>query len=240
MISAVIPVYNEAACLPASASQIVAALEATARPWELVLVDDGSSDGTAAIVARLSAGDARVRGLQHERNRGKGAAVRTGVLATRGDAVLFCDADMSTPPDTLGRFLAALDEGADVVIGNRKSPEATIERWQPALRTWLGLGYTRLANAVMGLSIPDYTCGFKLLRGEPARRVFAEMETTGWSFDVELLARAARAGLRIEAIPVRWHHVADTRVRILRDTIRSFWELVAIRRRLGPLSRRSP
>lgn len=240
MISAVIPVYNEAACLADGSAQLAAALDATGRPWELVLVDDGSSDDTRARIAALSAADARVRGVHHERNRGKGAAVRTGVLATRGDAVLFCDADMSTPPGTIVEFLAALDAGADVVIGNRKSPEATIERWQPPLRTWLGLGYTRLANAVMGLSIPDYTCGFKLLAGGPARRIFTEMETEGWSFDVELLARAARAGLVITSIPVRWHHVADTRVRILRDTVRSFGELIAIRRRLGPAPRRSP
>jgi dolichyl-phosphate beta-glucosyltransferase len=165
-------------------------------------------------------------------NRGKGAAVRTGVLATRGSEVLFCDADMSTPPETLREFLAALREGADVVIGNRKSQAARIEHWQPPLRVWLGLGYTRLANLLFGLRIADYTCGFKLFRGEHARRLFEATTTPRWSFDVEILARASQAGLKIREIPVRWHHVEDTRVRVFRDVVRSFTELLSIRRRL--------
>ena len=202
--------------------------------WEIVLVDDGSHDGTAVAIEGLAAADpVHVRGLGHAVNMGKGAAVRTGVLRTRGDLVLFTDADMSTPPETLIEFVAAIQDGADVVIGNRKSPEATIERWQPPIRTWLGLGFTRLANMVTGLRISDYTCGFKLFRGDRGRELFAAVETPRWSFDVEVLARAARMGLVVRQIPVRWTHVDDTRVRVLRDVLSSFRELLAIRRRLG-------
>src|SRR5262249_36993742 len=148
MISVVIPVYNEAGCLPAHVAPLVPLLTSLAgNGWEIVLVDDGSTDGTGAVIGSLAARDAaRVRGVAHAKNRGKGAAVRTGVLATRGDAVLFCDADMSTPPETLREFLGVLAAGADVVVGNRKGQGATIERWQPRIRTWLGLGFTRLAN----------------------------------------------------------------------------------------------
>lgn len=234
MISVVIPVYNEAACVPAHVDALRPLLQSLAPDdWEIVLVDDGSADGTGAEIARLSAADPRVRGSNHPVNRGKGAAVRTGVLATRGSEVLFCDADMSTPPETLREFLAALRAGADVVIGNRKSEAARIERWQPPLRVWLGLGYTRLANLLFGLRIADYTCGFKLFRGEAARALFQATSTERWSFDVEVLARASRAGLAIREIPVRWHHVEDTRVRVFRDVVRSFTELLSIRRRLG-------
>jgi glycosyltransferase involved in cell wall biosynthesis len=162
------------------------------------------------------------------------------VLATRGDVVLFCDADMSTPPDTLREFLAVLQAGADVVVGNRKSGAARIERWQPPIRTWLGLGFTRLSNAMTGMSVSDYTCGFKLFRGEPGRAVFAETETAGWVFDVEFIARAVRRGLVIREVPVTWRHVDDTRVRVLRDVIRSFSELLALRRRLGRAPRQAP
>jgi len=233
MISVVIPVYNEAGCLQAHVDVLRPLLQSLSPDdWEVVLVDDGSSDGTGAEIARLGA-DARVRGASHARNRGKGAAVRTGMLASRGDAVLMCDADMSTPPETLREFVAALGQGADVVIGNRKSRAARIERWQPPLRVWLGLGFTRLANALTGLSISDYTCGFKLFRGEPGRALFEATETPGWSFDVEILLRAARAGLRVQEIPVTWRHVDDTRVRIARDVLRSFTELLSIWRRLG-------
>ena len=233
MISVVIPVYNEAGCLPEHVDVLRPLLQSLSPDdWEIVLVDDGSSDGTGDVIARLGA-DPRVRGATHPRNLGKGAAVRTGVLASRGDAVLMCDADMSTPPATLREFLAALQQGADVVIGNRKSGAARIERWQPPLRVWLGLGFTRLANGLTGLSISDYTCGFKLFRGQAGRELFAATTTPGWSFDVEILLRAARAGLQVREIPVTWRHVDDTRVRIARDVLRSFTELLSIWRRLG-------
>jgi hypothetical protein len=140
---------------------------------------------------------------------------------------------MSTPPATLREFLAALQQGADVVIGNRKSGAARIERWQPPLRVWLGLGFTRLANGLTGLSVSDYTCGFKLFRSPAGRELFAATTTPGWSFDVEILLRAARAGLVVREIPVTWRHVDDTRVRIARDVLRSFTELLSIWRRLG-------
>jgi glycosyltransferase involved in cell wall biosynthesis len=232
-ISAVIPVYNEAACLREHVPALSEILrEIAADDWEILLVDDGSEDGTGAIVAELAA-DPHVRGLRHEVNRGKGAAVRTGVLASRGGIVLFCDADMSTPVETAREFVAALEAGADVVVGNRKSRAATIEKWQPPLRTWLGLGFTWLANTLMGLRISDYTCGFKAFRGEAGRRVFERVATSRWSFDVEVLALAARDGLVIREIPVRWHHEDDTRVRVLRDIAASFVEVLAIRRRLG-------
>ncbi len=234
MISVVIPVYNEADCLRDHVLALRALLAqlSPSAGWEILLVDDGSRDGSAALVDEL-AEPPFVRALHHERNRGKGAAVRTGVLASRGDAVLFCDADMSTPPDTLREFLPLLEAGADVVVGDRKSAAARIDRWQPAIRTWLGLGFTRLANLMTGLSVSDYTCGFKLFRGEAARAIFGATESPGWAFDVEILARAARAGLVVREVPVRWHHVDDTQVRVLRDVVRSFLELLSIRRRLG-------
>ncbi|MGQ0553735.1 MAG: glycosyltransferase [Planctomycetota bacterium] len=233
MISVVIPVYNEAGCLRPHVAQLEGLLtELSGDSWEIVLVNDGSTDGTAAEIAGLVQSP-RIQGLTHALNRGKGAAVRTGILATTGDEVLFCDADMSTPPETLRVFIEALREGADIVVGNRKSPAARIERWQPPLRTWLGLGFTRLANFTTGLSISDYTCGFKLFRGPAARRLFAAAASERWCFDVEVLALAAREGLVVREIPVVWRHVADTRVRVGLDVLRSLRELLSIRRRLS-------
>jgi dolichyl-phosphate beta-glucosyltransferase len=239
MISVVVPVYDEAACLGGTVRILGDLLEACARgDWEIVLVDDGSSDGTGTLIDELGVRDPRVRGARHEQNRGKGAAIQTGVALTRGDSVLFTDADLSTPPDTLKEFLIELENGADVVIGNRKSSQATIERSQPWIRVHLGLGFTWLTNAVMGLSISDYTCGFKLFRGDAARAIFAELGTNRWCFDVEVLARAVRAGCVVREVPVHWHHVDDTRVKVGRDTLQSLVELVDIRRRLGRVDQR--
>ncbi len=239
-LSVVIPVYNEAGCLAEHTGTLSEILTSIAgEDWEILLVDDGSSDGTRDVIQQLVA-EGRVRGCYHEVNRGKGAAVRTGMIATRGEVCVFCDADMSTPPETLRDFVARIEAGADVVVGNRKSQAATIDRYQPRLRTWLGLGYTKLANAMLGLSVSDYTCGFKAFAGDPARKIFQATETSRWSFDAEVLAHAVREGLTIEEVPVRWHHEDDTRVRVARDVIASFMELLSIRRRLGRIRSESP
>ena len=147
--------------------------------------------------------------------------------------MLFCDADMSTDPECLGRFLAALESGSDIAVGNRRSPDSVIEARQPVLRTWLGRSFTRLTNWSLGLSMSDYTCGFKLFRGPVARELFELTESPAWAFDAEVLARAAIDNYRIEEISVRWRHVADTRVRVVRDVVGSLIELISIRRRLG-------
>ena len=233
MISVVIPVYNEATCLAENVQQFADLLSQISKnDWEIILVNDGSTDSTESVMAKL-AEDQHVRGIAHSENQGKGAAVRTGVLATQGDLVLFCDADMSTAPECLGLFLASLESGSDIAVGNRKSQDSVIEAWQPPLRTWLGLRFTWLTNWCLGLSLSDYTCGFKLFRGPVARELFELTESSAWAFDVEVLARASKKNYRIAQIPVRWRHVADTRVKVIRDVIGSLIELISIRRRLG-------
>ncbi|MDG2148445.1 MAG: glycosyltransferase [Planctomycetota bacterium] len=233
-ISGVIPVYQEEGCLAASVQEVGEMLEGLAPgEWELVLVNDGSADGTGRLIDQLAADDGRIRGAHHVENQGKGAAIRTGVALTTGELVFFSDADLSTPVNTLQVFMSKMSSDVDIVVGNRKSREATIELEQPWIRVQLGLGFTWLANLVTGLSIDDYTCGFKIFRGDAARKIFGELDTARWCFDVEVLARAVRDGLTIVQTPVIWHHVEDTRVRVARDVLQSFVELIAIRRKLG-------
>jgi dolichyl-phosphate beta-glucosyltransferase len=234
MISAVVPVFNEEACARATVEAIASFLRGRFDAFEILVVDDGSRDRTVAEVAAV-AKDANVTLLENGVNLGKGAAVRRGMLHASGDPVFFTDADLSTPLEELANFLPYLADGAgagfDAVIGTRKHKEARILTAQSPLRTKMGLGYTRLVNGVLGLDFSDYTCGFKCFRREAARAIFSRSVVDGWSFDAEVLFLARRLGLKVKEVPVAWRDNPASKVRIVRDTARSFAELIAVRAR---------
>lgn len=229
MLSVVVPVYNEEAILRGALEQTARYL-ATLAPGdhEIVVCDDGSRDGSAKVAESLAA-TAPIRVMRWEKNRGKGAVVRDGMLAARGDPVLFMDADLSTPLDELPRFLAALEQGADVAIATRKHHEARIERSQPWHRVALGKNYTRLANSLLGLRVSDFTCGFKLFRAAAAKAVFSRQRLDRWSFDAEIVFLSHRLGLRVAELPVRWADRPDSRVRVGSAVWKSLLELLQIR-----------
>jgi len=228
-ISAVVPAYNEEDSLEAGVRLLLPQLEAIAPgSCEVIVVDDGSTDATAAILGRIAA-DPRVRGVRLARNRGKGAALRAGVAASRGELVLICDADMATPPEQLLDLVAALRAGADVVIGSRRLPGSEILRAQPPLRVALGIVHTRLANLLFRTSVTDFTCGFKLFRGGVARRLFAQCRSDRWAYDVEVIAAALREGLRLKEVPVRWRDGRRTKVRIPHAVVSTLAELLRAR-----------
>jgi len=230
VLSVVIPVFNEESGLRATLAAVGGHLARLAPgSHEIVVSDDGSRDRSAAIVDELS-GSLPLKLVRAERNLGKGAAVRRGVLAAQGDSVLFFDADLSTPLDEMARFLAALEGGADVAIGTRKHADARIDRWQPWYRIQLGLAYTRLANLLLGLHASDFTCGFKAFRAQAARAIFTRQRLDRWSFDAEVLYLARRLELRVVEIPVRWADRPDSRVRVGSAIVKSFLELLEIRR----------
>lgn len=233
MISVVIPVFNEEPVLRRSLLAVLECLERLDLPdgFEVVCVDDGSADRSLEIL-RDVARDRPVEVLENSVNLGKGAAVRRGMLAARGDPTFFVDADLATPLDEIPRFLPLLVEGgADVAIGTRKHPEARVLKRQGPIRTFMGLGYTGLANRVLGLRHSDYTCGFKGFRRKAAEAIFQRSVVDGWSFDAEILFLANRLGLKIVEVPVTWHDQPQSKVRLLRDTARSFAELLAVRAR---------
>jgi len=231
LISAVVPVYHEQSCLDSSMREIAAFLEQRfGTGYEIVAVDDGSRDRSVEILRALPP-SLRVRILENSINLGKGASVRRGMLEASGDPVFFTDADLSTPLVELERFLPLLDAGHDVVIGTRKHESAEIGKAQNVLRTYMGLGYTRLVNSLLGLDLTDYTCGFKLFSREAAQAIFARSVVDGWSFDAEILFLARRLGFKIAEVPVHWEDKPDSKVRIVRDTARSFAEILSIRLR---------
>ena len=219
MISVVIPAYDEAARIAPTLARLARELAGVAH--EVIVVDDGSRDRTRAVVERF----ATVRLLALPRHRGKGAATRAGVLASRGDEVLCTDADLAVPLAELPRLRAALAAGADLAIGSRARTRAA-----PLLRrveSRVFRGVVRALGVDVG-GVRDTQCGFKLFRGEVARRLFAELRLDGLAFDVELLARA-RARYRVAEVTVRCVHVAGSRVRPLVDPLCMLRDLIRLR-----------
>jgi dolichyl-phosphate beta-glucosyltransferase len=208
-LSVVIPAYNEARRLPATLARLRQHLAARGRACEILVVDDGSSDGTAEVAG--ATGEA-VRVLRHEPNRGKGFAVRRGMLAATGERRLMTDADLSTPIEELAKLEAEIDRGFDVAIGSRAVAGARIEVHQPAYRETMGRAFNVLVQALLLPGLHDTQCGFKLFTAGAAAAAFSASRLDGFSFDVEALYVARLRGLRIAEVPVVWRNDDATRV----------------------------
>jgi dolichyl-phosphate beta-glucosyltransferase len=229
-LSVIVPAYNERARIGATLRDLSKALAGLAPSWEIRVVDDGSSDDTAAIVERAAATDGRIV-LQREPHRGKGAAVRAGMLASTGTLRFMCDADLSMPPREIQRFIDAVPATSDVAIASRELPGA-VRIGEPHLRHWMGRGFNWLVRTTTLPGIQDTQCGFKMFSASAAEAIFPRVTTDGWAFDIEVLGLARQLGLRVLEIPVEWHYGAVSRVSPVRDTVRMTRELWAIRRRL--------
>ncbi|MEU1282449.1 dolichyl-phosphate beta-glucosyltransferase [Streptomyces sp. NPDC005805] len=233
-LTVVVPAYNEESRLGPTLDAIRAHLCADPErwgSWELIVVDDGSTDGTAEVAEKASAEDPRIQVLSGGPNRGKGHALRLGVLASYGRRVLFTDADLATPVEELDRLDAALTRtGAEAAVGSRARPGARIEVHQRRLREWLGRAGNRLIRLVAVPGIRDTQCGFKLFDGEKARAAFADSRLTGWGIDVEILRFFRNRGWPVTEVPVRWSHVPGSKVRP-GDYGRVLLELVRLRTR---------
>ena len=228
LCSIVVPVFNESHRLAGTLPRFVDFVQQASLATELVVVDDGSDDGTAEQAAVLVPPHVgRVLRMPH---RGKGGAVRAGMLAARGGRRLFMDVDLATPLEFVAPCLAGLEAGADVVIGSRRVAEALIERHQSPVRESLGRGFSLLSRTISGVKVSDFTCGFKGFTAPAAEAIFSRLRLDNWTFDTELLFVATRLGLRIDELPVRWRDDARTKVRLGRDVIGSLRGLVAIRR----------
>ncbi|MGH9365875.1 MAG: dolichyl-phosphate beta-glucosyltransferase [Thermoanaerobaculia bacterium] len=229
-ITVVIPAYNEEARLPRTLETIDRFLRGAGYQAEILVVDDGSTDRTRESIAELEGTIRSLRLLSYAKNRGKGYAVMTGVLAATAPVVLFSDADLSTPIEELDRLWTRYESGYDVVIASRNIPESELEVEQPLHRKLVG----RTFNLVIGIlairGFRDTQCGFKLLRTEPAQRIFRALRTERFAFDVEILLRARRLGLKISEVPVRWKNSPDSRVHVVRDSARMLIEVLRMRR----------
>jgi dolichyl-phosphate beta-glucosyltransferase len=224
-LSLIFPCYNEVDRLPATLAAYLAHLPDDV---EVLVVDDGSTDDTAAVADALAAGDARVRVLRTQPNHGKGFAVRTGMLAAEGELVVFTDADGAYGPGDVDRVVRAL-AAAPVAIGRRGEEAAT-----PLVRRVASRVFNQALRLVSDLPFADTQCGLKGFRRQAARELFSRSRLNGFAFDVEVLLLAQRLGLAVAEVPVRAQVRRGSKVRVLLDGRRMLAEVWAIRRGLSP------
>lgn len=230
-LSIVVPAYNESGRLPKTLSVIKPYLNALGRSWELIIVNDGSTDSTLEVIRTEESLDSgHVRGVDLQPNGGKGPAVAAGVAASQGRLVLISDADFSTPVDELPKLEKAIEEGYDVAIGSRAKRGAQVEVSQPFHRVLMGKIFNLIVQAAVLPGFWDTQCGFKLWKGGVARETFKAMKLRGnVAFDVEVLYRARKRGYRIAEVPVRWFDSIPSRISPLRHSAEALVDIARIR-----------
>ncbi|HYO15504.1 MAG TPA: dolichyl-phosphate beta-glucosyltransferase [Thermoanaerobaculia bacterium] len=227
-LSVVIPAFNESLRLGPTLRRVVEYLKQSGLSYEVLVVDDGSTDGTSEVARQFASEGVRV--LRQEVNRGKGAVLKAGVLESRGREVLLCDADLSTPIEDIERLRPHLDE-AEVVLGSRAVASSQIEQHQPFYREMMGRTFNFIIQLVGVRGLRDTQCGFKLLDGDVARQLFAELQIQRFAYDVELVWLARRHGYRVAEVGVRWKDSPSSKVNPLTDSFRMFLDVLSLRLR---------
>jgi dolichyl-phosphate beta-glucosyltransferase len=227
--SIVIPAFNESARILATLQSVVACVRAKGWNAEIIVVNDGSTDSTAAIVKEFMAQAPEVRLLENPGNRGKGYSVRAGMLAAQAGIVMFTDSDLSSPIEEAERLFAAIAGGADIAIGSRWLESGRQIHRQPLYRQFFGRCFNAVTRLVMGLHFADTQCGFKAFTRDAAQTVFQLQTIERWGFDPEILFIALKRGYRVVEVPVSWAHDARTRMSYLRDGLKMLEEIAIIR-----------
>jgi len=228
-LSIIIPAFNEGSRLPATLDALLRFLDRDTRRAEVIVVDDGSRDDTSSQVRRYESVDSRIRLIRLPQNRGKGYAVRTGIVNSAGSLVLFADADGATPFEELARLETHVRAGARVAIGSRGVRDRATRVQARLYRRVLGRLFHAVVRVFAVHGISDTQCGFKLFDAEAAHDLFSRMRMTGFSFDVEVLLMAIRSGYRVAEVPVNWTHQPGSKVRVLRDGLLMARDVLRIR-----------
>jgi glycosyltransferase involved in cell wall biosynthesis len=228
-LSIVIPAYNESARIENALHRVLACIAERGWDAQVLVVDDGSKDDTAAIVQRWMATHPRLHLIQNPGNKGKGYSVRNGLLQAAGDIVMFTDADLSAPMEEAERLIAALEYGADVAIGSRWMDRTRQTIHQPLYRQFFGRCFNWVTRTVMGLPFKDTQCGFKAFRRDAAQTIFRLQTIERWGFDPEILFIARKLKYTIVEVPVTWGHDERSRISYLKDGMQMLQEMGQIR-----------
>jgi dolichyl-phosphate beta-glucosyltransferase len=252
-ISIVIPAYNEESRIIPTLEKVYRYFKNRQIDFEIIVVDDGSKDNTVQAVKQWQMAHSfsspsfllpsplrgegqgegeneRIRIISHPTNKGKGAAVRTGVLAARGNLILFTDADLSTPIEEFTKLKKTIDEGYDIAIGSRGLSDSKIVVSQPWYRRYIGKIFPYLVRLIVMKDFKDTQCGFKLFRKEAGKNLFGSLKTEGFAFDVEILYRAVKGMYKIREIPVFWYNSKDSKLSLFRSPLQMFLSLLSIKK----------
>ena len=228
-LEVVIPAYNESERLERTLLRIQEYYSEQNYTWRCTVISDGSKDNTYQIGNDFSKQDHRFRCIEYPKNRGKGYAVRYGMLNAKANRILFCDADLATPQEETEKLWISMENGADIAIGSRPLKESNLEVRQPLYRELLGRAFNKAVQLLATKGIDDTQCGFKMFTSEASEKVFMRCKLDGFSFDFEALMIARDLGLRIDEIPIRWRHQEGSKVVLLRDGPRMLRDLVKLR-----------
>jgi len=226
-LSIIIPAYNEESRLPRSLKRLDGYVARLNREVEVLVVENGSTDGTATVVEESRRHMPYLR-LLRVTAPGKGGAVRAGMLAATGDHLMFCDADFSMPVEEIGKFTALLDAGVPIVIASREVADST-RHDEPSRRHVMGRVFNRVVQILVVGGIDDTQCGFKAFQRPVARDLFSRQRLRGWAFDVEILYLARQRGYRVQQLAIDWYYDGDSRVRGLPDSLSMLGEILRIR-----------
>ena len=224
-LSVIIPAHNEENRLPNTLEQVIRFLDQQAFTSEIIVVENGSIDQTLAVAQQFVKQHQQVRVMQSER--GKGAAVKHGMLAAKGEYRFMCDADLSMPIEEILKFIPPALENVDIAIASREAKGA-VRYNEPSYRHLGGRGINFLIQVLILPGLNDTQCGFKCFRADVAKKVFDKQTLSGWSFDIEILFIARKYGYDVQEIPIHWYHDSDTKVRALPDAIRMFRDIFRI------------
>ena len=227
-LTILVPCFNEASLIKESLTEISNFMSKKKYSWEIVVVDDGSRDSSVIKIQELK--NPKIKLISYKVNRGKGGALKEGIKNSSGEFIIFMDADLSVPVETIDGFVSVLEKDlSDVVIGTRKIKSAKVLVHQPWIRENLGKGFTFITRIITGVNVSDFTCGFKGFTNESAQKIFNHSLLSRWAYDAEILFLAKKYGFTISEIPVTWTNRKDTRVRLGNAVVTSLIDLIKLK-----------